>query len=216
MFDDRTDAGIRLAEAVKQAEITDPVVLALPRGGVPVAAEIARALGAPLDLVMVRKLGTPGQPELAMGAVARCAESTDDILNEDIVRQLGISDDAIAAERDSELEMITERENRYLSGRRRAPVAGRTAIVVDDGVATGATTIAALRAVRRLRPARVILAVPVAPPETVQKLQREADQVICLEQPQWFGAISMFYHSFPQTPDAEVLALLDELGMSNK
>lgn len=215
MFEDRIDAGIRLAEAVKHEHIPDPVVLALPRGGVPVAAEIARVLNAPLDLVMVRKLGTPGQPELAMGAVARYGDATDEILNDEIVDQLGISSDAIAAVRDRELDVITERERRYLGGRKRAPVAGHTAIVVDDGVATGATTIAALRAVRRLEPRRVILAIPVAPPDTVQKLQREADQVICLEQPARFGAISMFYNAFPQTSDAEVIELLDELGVRN-
>lgn len=155
MFEDRIDAGIRLAEAVKHEHIPDPVVLALPRGGVPVAAEIARVLNAPLDLVMVRKLGTPGQPELAMGAVARYGDATDEILNDEIVDQLGISSDAIAAVRDRELDVITERERRYLGGRKRAPVAGHTAIVVDDGVATGATTIAALRAVRRLEPRRL-------------------------------------------------------------
>lgn len=216
MFEDRIDAGIRLAEAVKREQPSRPVVLALPRGGVPVAAEVARVLNAPLDLVMVRKLGTPGQAELAMGAVARCGDATDEILNEDIVRQLNISNEAIAEVRERELGVIAERERRYLAGRRRVPVAGRTAIVVDDGVATGATTIAALRAVRRLDPEHVILAIPVAPPDTVRKLQHEADQVICLEQPSWFGAISMFYHQFPQISDEEVIALLDELGVSNE
>jgi len=216
MFEDRIDAGIHLAEAVKREQPSRPVVLALPRGGVPVAAEVARVLNAPLDLVMVRKLGTPGQTELAMGAVARCGDATDEILNEDIVRQLNITDEAIAEVRERELGVIAERERRYLAGRRRVPVTGRTAIVVDDGVATGATTIAALRAVRRLDPERLILAIPVAPPDTVRKLQREADQVICLEQPSWFGAISMFYQEFAQTADEEVIALLDELGVSNE
>lgn len=212
MFKDRIDAGNRLAEAVAQEKIAEAVVLALPRGGVPVAAEVARALHAPLDLVMVRKLGTPGQEELAMGAVARCGEATDVVLNEEIVRQLGISDEDIAAAQERELQVIARREHDYLAGRERAPVAGRTAIIVDDGIATGATTRAALRAVRHLGPQRLILAVPVAPPETVARLEQEADSVICLEQPVRFGAISLFYGQFPQTTDEEVNALLDEFG----
>lgn len=212
MFLDRVDAGVQLAQALKREPVPEPVVLALPRGGVPVAAEIARALKAPLDLVMVRKLGTPGQPELAMGAVARCGNATDTILNEDIVCELAIPEQVINAAKQRELGVIAERERRYLGGRKRAPVADRTAVIVDDGVATGATTIAALRAVRRLNPKRIILAIPVAPPHTVARLKREADSVLCLLQPHPFGAISLFYNRFPQLSDQQVIALLDELG----
>lgn len=211
MFKDRVDAGVRLAQALKQEAVPKPVILASPRGGVPVAAQIARALHGPLDLVMVRKLGTPGQPELAMGAVARCGDATDVVLNDEIVAQLGVSDEEIAAVRERELQVIAEREQHYLAGRERAPVAGCTAIIVEDGIATGATTTAALRAIRHLDPKRLILAVPVAPPNTVARLGQEAE-VICLEQPSWFGAISLFYRQFPQVADAEVIAFLDEFG----
>lgn len=212
MFIDRNDAGTRLAQAILREKISNPVVLALPRGGVPVAAQVARALQAPLDLVMVRKLGTPGQPELAMGAVARCGAATDVVLNDEIVRQVDISEEAISSVMERELEVIAERKQRYLAGRERVSVAGCTAIIVDDGIATGATTSAAIRAVRHLDPKQLILAVPVAPPDTVARLKKEADLVICLEQPSWFGAISIFYNSFPQVADDEVIALLDELG----
>lgn len=212
MFRNRRDAGQKLADELTGRGFEDPVVLALPRGGVPVAAEIARALGAPLDLVMVRKLGTPGQPELAMGAVARSGEATDEVLNDDVVRLLDIDRSDIAEVRDRELGEIAEREKRYLSGRKRARIAGRTAIVVDDGVATGATTSAALRAVRRAGPKRLILAVPVAPPESMDRLRGEADEVIALEQPFGMGAIGLYYRDFSQTTDAEVTALLDELA----
>ncbi len=216
MFEDRVDAGKRLAEAVAQEEIAEAVVLALPRGGVPVAAEIARILQAPLDLVMVRKLGTPGQEEVAMGAVARCGEATDVVLNDEIISQMGITDAAIETVKERELQVLEEREQSYLAGRQRASVSGRTAIIVDDGIATGATTRAALRAVRHLHPERLIMAAPVAPPATVARLEQEADLVICLEQPSLFGAISPFYRNFPQLTDEEVIALLDEPGQKSE
>jgi predicted phosphoribosyltransferase len=212
MFQDRRDAGRRLADLVKARSFENAVVLALPRGGVPVAAEIARAIAAPLDVVMVRKLGTPGQPELAMGAVARSGEATDIVLNDDVVRLLDISQREIDAVKESELAEIEAREKRYLAGRRRAGIAGRTAIVVDDGVATGATTCTALRAVRRARPKLLILAVPVAPPEAMERLRAEADEVIALDQPYGMGAIGLYYRDFRQTSDDEVTALLDELA----
>ncbi|RDD60580.1 phosphoribosyltransferase [Ferruginivarius sediminum] len=212
MFQDRRDAGRRLADVVKSRSFEHAVVLALPRGGVPVAAEIARATGAPLDLVMVRKLGTPGQPELAMGAVARSGEAADIVLNDDVVRLLDISQREIDEVKERELAEIEAREKRYLAGRRRTGIAGRTAIVVDDGVATGATTCAALRAVRRAGPERLILAVPVAPPEAMDRLRAEADEVIALDQPYGMGAIGLYYRDFRQTSDDEVMTLLDELA----
>lgn len=212
MFRDREEAGSQLVEALGHYRFEDPVILALPRGGVPVAAVLARALAVPLDLVMVRKLGVPGQPEVALGAVARCGAAEDVVLNSTIVRQLGLSDTTIDDIRRRELAVIAEREQRYLAGRSRAPVADRTAIIVDDGIATGATVSAALRAVGHLRPARTVVAVPLAPPDTVARLKQEADTVICLDQPSSFGAISLFYERFNQVTDDEVIALLDAYG----
>lgn len=208
MFKDRTDAGRQLAEALGGRGLTDPVVLALPRGGVPIGQEIAARLGAPLDVLMVRKLGAPGRAELAMGAVAKTAESVDTVLNDDVVRLLGVGKAEIARTKDAELEVIAEREARYNADRPRPRVAGRTAIVVDDGIATGATMRAALRAARTASPARVVLAVPVAPPDTIQRLAAEADSVVCLKQPRDLGAIGMYYRDFRQVDDSEVVDAL--------
>ncbi len=208
MFDDRGSAGRQLAAAMRRRGLTAPVVLALPRGGVPVGAEIAEALGAPLDVLMVRKLGAPGRPELAMGAVAKTGESTETVLNDDVVSLLRVRQDDIEATKAHELGVIAERERRYHGGRTRPALRGRTAIVVDDGIATGATMRAALRAVRRANPAHVVLAVPVAPPDAVRALSAEADEVVCLQQPWDLGAIGMYYRDFRQVDDSEVVAAL--------
>jgi len=206
-FVDRRDAGRRLATALAQYKDQAPVILALPRGGVPVAAEVAKALGAPLDLVLVRKIGVPFQPELAMGAVVD-GGATLVVRNEDVIETAGIGDSEFQAIRDRELAEIERRRARYLGGRARAEISGRVVIVVDDGIATGATTRAALRATRARHPKRLVLAVPVAPTESLAAMREEADEVVCLESHELFGAIGLYYRDFRQVSDDEVCALL--------
>lgn len=207
MFENRSDAGRKLAEGLVHLKAEDPVILALPRGGVPVAFEVANALRAPLDLVLVRKIGVPWQPELAMAAVVD-GDHPETVENEDVIRLLNITEDFIKAEAQRELKEIERRRALYLEGKARIPVTGRTAIVVDDGIATGATTRAALRAVKREKPRRLVLAVPVAPPETVESLRPECDELVCLATPDFFVAIGAFYADFRQVADDEVIALL--------
>lgn len=207
IFRDRKDAGTRLAAALRGRELRDPVVLALPRGGVSVAFEVARALGAPLDLVLVRKVGAPRQPELAMGAVID-GERMDLVVNEEVVEMLGLSEEDVREHAEREVEEIERRRRLYLEGGERLSVKGRTAIVVDDGIATGATVRAALRGVRRREPSRLVLAVPVAPAETIESLRAEVDEVVCLATPVPFGAIGRFYDDFRQVSDEEVRDLL--------
>jgi putative phosphoribosyl transferase len=202
-FTDRTEAGRRLARALLTYRNRRPVVLALPRGGVPVAAEVAAALDAPLDLVLVRKIGVPVQPELAMGAVVDGGAPIV-VRNGDVIALAGIDEAEFEAVCDRELAEIERRRRLYLGNRVPADVAGRTAIVIDDGVATGATTRAALRALRLRQPARLVLAVPVAPTDTMADLREEADEVICLETHASFGAIGFYYVDFSQLSDQEV------------
>jgi putative phosphoribosyl transferase len=207
IFQDRKEAGEKLAEALQRFASSHPVVLALPRGGVPVAFEVARALGAPLDLVLVRKIGAPFHRELAAAAVVD-GDSPELVVNEDVVEQLGITDAYLQAEGKRQIEEIERRRKAYLGGRERVPLEGRTVIVVDDGIATGATMRAALRGVRRGNPSRLVLAVPVAPPDTVDSLRAEVDDVVCLDTPAWFGAIGAFYEDFEQLSDEDVRELL--------
>jgi len=207
LFSDRSDAGRKLAERLMHLAGESPVVLALPRGGVPVGFEIAKALGAPLDLVLVRKIGAPFQPELALGAVVDGGRA-ETVLNEDLVREFQIPESYIAEESARQLEEIERRRELYLAGRASVPVEGRTAIVVDDGIATGATMEAALHATRRAHPKRLVLAVPVAPPDTIERLRPQADEVVCLAVPRLFGAIGAFYEDFLQLSDEEVVDLL--------
>ena len=208
-FADRIDAGRKLAAALAQYKDRKPVVLALPRGGVPVAAEVARALGAPLDLLLVRKIGVPMQPELAMGAVVDGANPLT-VRNEDVIAMAGITKKTFEELRDRELAEIARRHTRYLGDRPAAPVEDCVAIVVDDGIATGATTRAALRATRLRHPAKLVLAVPVAPTDTVEALKNEADDVVCLETYADFGAIGFFYRDFRQLTDEDVIHILGE------
>ena len=206
-FRDRRHAGRELAERLV-TEIEGPaVVLALPRGGVPVGLEIAKALGAPLDLVMVRKIGAPGQPELALAAVAN-GDHPELVVNRDVMRMAGVDEAWLEERKARELEEIARRRRRYLGDRARPRVAGRTAIVVDDGIATGATMLAALRAVRRAGPRELVLAVPVAPPDTIARLRPETDRILCLHTPRDFVAVGQFYEDFTQTSDEEVIAAL--------
>ena len=206
-FRNRADAGRRLAEALAGFKDRQSVILALPRGGVPVAAEVATVLGAPLDLVLVRKIGVPMQPELAMGAVVD-GGSPLVVRNEDVIRLAGISEPEFNSVCDSELAEIERRRQRYLGNRLRVEVAGRIAIVIDDGIATGATTRAALRATRMRSPSKLVLAVPVAPTDTLATLREEADDVVCMEDHAFFGAIGFYYADFRQISDQEVIDTL--------
>ena len=206
-FQDRSDAGRRLAEALSSYKDRHPIVLALPRGGVPVAAEVAAALDAPLDLILVRKIGVPTQPELAMGAVV---DGTAPIVvrNEEVIELSGTTADEFDAACASELEEIERRRQLYIGDRARAEIAGQVVIVIDDGIATGATARAALQATRNRNPKELVLAVPVAPPDTITQLRGEVDALICLETPELFGAIGYFYRDFRQVSDQEVVAIL--------
>ena len=208
-FQDRVAAGKALAKAVARRKYADPVVLALPRGGVPVAVEVARALRAPLDLVLVRKIGVPMQPELAAAAVVDGGEP-EIVVNEDVVELSGITRAYIDEQAKIEIKEIERRRGAYLAGRPRAPLEGRSVIVVDDGIATGASVRAALKALRRKKPKALILAVPVAPSESIEALRAEVDEVVCLETPDPFYAIGMHYRDFHQVPDEEVVRLLAE------
>ena len=207
-FSNRSDAGRKLASALVKYRDQDPVVLALPRGGVPVAAEVAAVLSAPLDLMIVRKIGVPSQPELAMGAVVD-GETPIVVRNEEVIRLSGIAEMEFKFVCDAEMAEIERRRRRYLGHRDRAIVTGRTAIVVDDGIATGATTRAALQAVRRRKPRQLVLAVPVAPSDTLAELRDEVDDLICLEEYAFFGAIGNYYDDFRQISDEEVITLLN-------
>lgn len=206
-FQDRIDAGRRLARALLNYKSRQPVILALPRGGVPVAAEVAKGLDAPLDLLLVRKIGVPSQPELAMGAVVDGKEPIV-VRNQDIIELAGVSERAFEAVCKEELAEIERRRERYLGSRARSVLKGQVAILVDDGIATGATTLAAVKALRTQEPKELVLAIPVAPPETLQKLRAEVDAIVCLETPDSLGAIGYYYRDFRQTGDDEVIATL--------
>lgn len=212
-FVDRTEAGKQLAAALERFRGDEVVVLALPRGGVPVAAEVARHLGAPIDLLLVRKVGVPYQPELAMGAVVDGAEPIV-VRNEPVIRLAGISAVEFEAACGRELVEIERRRKRYLGTRPPAKISGRTVIIVDDGVATGATVRAAIRAVRRRKPRGIVVATPVAPEDTIAALSEEADEVVCLRTPEPFGAIGLYYRDFSQLADEDVVRLLRGAGPS--
>ena len=204
-FLDRSDAGRRLANRMLHLRGEDVVVLALPRGGVPVAAEVARALGAPLDVIVVRKLGVPVQPELGMGAIG---EGDVRIINPEVVAIAHVTDAEIAAVERRERAELDRRARRFRGDRPRTPLAGRTAVIIDDGIATGSTARAACQVARAQGAARVVLAVPVAPPSACAALAADADEVICLETPAHFLAIGEWYQDFSQTGDREVVSLL--------
>jgi predicted phosphoribosyltransferase len=208
-FANRTDAGRLLADTLSDLPKAgiDTLVLALPRGGVPVAAPVARALGAGLDLMIVRKLGTPHNPELAMGAIA-----SGDILvrNDDVIAAAGVDAAQFTAVMNRELQELRRRQRVYRGDRPYPALKGRGVVLVDDGVATGATMFAAIEAVRRQQPAQLVVAVPVAPPEVVARLRQKVDRVVCLQVPEPFFAIGNWYQDFSQTGDDEVRSLLAE------
>jgi predicted phosphoribosyltransferase len=205
-FRDRREAGRVLAEELTSyANQPDVLILALPRGGVPVGCELARALRVPLDVFLVRKLGVPGHEELAMGAVATGGVR---VLNDDVVEPLGIPEYVIEAETAQELEELRRRERLYRGGRPAPDVHGRTVILVDDGLATGATMRAAIQALRQQQPGRIVVAVPTAAPDTCEALRSKADKVICAMTPEPFFAVGHWYDDFTQTTDDEVRRLL--------
>lgn len=205
-FDDRADAGRRLAERLSGERAAGLLVLGLPRGGVPVASEVARALGAELDVLVARKVAAPDEPELGIGAIA---EGGVRVLDEARAAASGLDDamlEELFAREDAELG---RRARLYRAGRPQPPLAGRPVIVVDDGLASGVSAMAALRAARAGGPARLVLAVPVGDPGTVRRLASEADEVVCLEAPPGFAAVGSWYRDFSPTPDEMVVALLD-------
>jgi putative phosphoribosyl transferase len=207
VFQDRAEAGRVLADRLAgYARSRDVVVVALPRGGVPVGFQVARSLGAPLDVLSVRKLGVPGHEELAMGAIA--SDGTR-VVNRQVVRELGIGEDKLQAVAAAEHQELERRERTYRDQRPRPELTGKVVIVVDDGLATGATMWAAVAAIRRQQPARVVVAVPVAAASTCRKLQQAADEVVCASTPALFVAVGQAYRDFGQTTDEEVCALLD-------
>lgn len=207
-FTNRTQAGRALARALlRYAERPEVLVLALPRGGVPVGYEVAEALKAPLDILLVRKIGAPRQPELAMGAIASGGGYT---INREVVEQLHVTSAQFGAVLEREWEELHRRERLYRSGRPPIDTSGKTLIVVDDGLATGSTMRAAIEALRREEPARIVVAVPVAPEETRLELEAVADEVVCLLTPERFHAVGLHYLNFGQVSDAEVRELLAE------
>jgi putative phosphoribosyl transferase len=208
LFSNRTDAGVVLAERLLEyAGLPDVLVLALPRGGVPVAFPLACALRAPLDVFLVRKLGVPGYEELALGAIATGGVR---VLNDEVRREIDLPDDVIDALAEREALELSRRELRYRGERPLPGVRGRIVMLIDDGLDTGATMRAAVLALRQMDPAKLIVAVPVAAPETCEALRREADQVVCLATPDPFLAVGAWYDDFSQTSDEEVTALLEE------
>jgi putative phosphoribosyl transferase len=206
-FADRGEAGRQLADKLVHLKDGQPVVLGLPRGGVAVGFEIARALDAPLGIVLVRKIGVPWQPELALGAVTDGAEHQT-FIDRVLAASLEVPESYIEEETARQLQEIERRRDAYCEGRQAPDITGHTAIVVDDGIATGATMRVALQAVRRRAPGRLVLAVPVAPPDTLAALREEVDEVVCLETPIELGAIGFYYRDFHQMSDDEVTDLL--------
>lgn len=216
IFRNRKQAGELLAEEVARRAFPDPIVLGLPRGGVPVAAEVAAKLKAPLDIILVRKIGAPMQRELAVGAVVD-GGAPEIVRNEELISLVGLTENEFQQEAKRQLEIIEERRKLWVAGRSRIPVKGKTAIIVDDGIATGATVKASLHALKRQGPQRIVIATPVASRESLEELRRETDDVICLETPEYLGAIGFFYAEFSQVSDAEVSRILDSMsaeGMS--
>jgi putative phosphoribosyl transferase len=210
IYRDRIDAGQQLAKRLQHyANRTDVIVLALPRGGVPVAAEVARALHAPLDVFLVRKLGVPQHPELAMGAIA---EGNALVLNEDLIASFGIPTDAVEQVETRERAELARRVQLYRGGRPAPVIRDRTIILIDDGLATGSTVEEAIMALRSLQPARIIVAAPVGAEESCARIGRLADEIVCASTPAWFSAVGQWYGDFSETSDEEVERTLAEFA----
>lgn len=206
-FADREDAGRQLGRALARFKALHPLILALPRGGVPVAFEVAKALQAPMDLILVRKIGAPGHAEFGIGAVVDGSDPQT-VLDEQTIAAAGIPRAFVEAETKRQLQEIERRRHAYLGDRAPIPTRGRNVIVVDDGIATGGTVKAALKALRRTGAKHTILAVPVAPPEALHQLRPDVDEIVCLNTPTPFFAVGLHYRDFEQTSDAEVIDLL--------
>ncbi|MEW5705309.1 MAG: phosphoribosyltransferase [Actinomycetota bacterium] len=204
MFTDRVDAGRQLARRLEAYRETDAVVLAIPRGGVVVGDQVARALGLQLDLIIPRKIGAPGNPELAIGAIAR----GEPMINRSLVRELGVPESYIAEEAKRQMDEINRRQKLYLGDRAPIELQNRVVIIVDDGLATGYTALAAINAVRQQHPKKIVLAVPVAPVDTCERLRTEVDEIVCLEVHELFFAVGQFYEVFEQTTDDEVIEIM--------
>lgn len=215
MFRDRSEAGRLLAAEVAKLELPDPVVLALPRGGVPVAAEVARMLNAPLDVVIVRKVGAPGNPELAVAAIVD-GDPPDVVLNREIIEAYGLDDAELAALVKEARPELERRRAIYRGKRQPLSIAGKTAILVDDGAATGTTMKVAIRALKHRSPREIVVALPVAPPDTISDLAREADRIVCLSQPPYFRALGFYYLLFQQLADDEVITALRDAARRRK
>ena len=201
MFADRIDAAKQLAEKLSSFKGENVVVLGLPRGGVPVAAEVARALGAPLDIIIVRKLGAPGDPEFAIGAISEGGEE---------VLEREVENEYLESEKKTQQERIRAYAEKFRRDRGMLDLSGKTAVLVDDGIATGATMRAAIKAAKGRGASRVIVATPVAAPDTIERIKQEADEVVVLEKPAYFMAVGQFYADFPQVSDEEVVRLLEQ------
>ena len=210
MYKDRRHAGRLLAAAVSSLGLSNVVVLAIPRGGVPVADEVATALAAPLDLIIARKIGAPGYPEYAIGAVTQDGEP---FLDESAVKSLRVSEEYIKEETARQADEVKARMRKYRGDRPYPDLEGKTVVVVDDGIATGSTVRAAVRSLKRRKPRLVVLATPVAPPDTIRELSSEVDDIVCLATPEGFSAVGEFYQDFGQTDDSEVVEVLLKHGI---
>jgi putative phosphoribosyl transferase len=206
-YRDRIDAGQTLGACLRQYQGRGALVMGIPRGGVPVAAEVARALGADLDVIVARKLGAPGQPELAIGAVT---SNGGRFLNQDVIRSIGVSDEYLGKVTASEMAEAHRREEKFRGGRPAAQIEGRIVIIVDDGLATGATMRASVRSVRTHQPSRIVVAVPVGSGEACAALRQEADEVVCMYEPEPFWAVGLYYENFEPTEDSEVTEILEQ------
>jgi len=207
MFRDRADAGEQLAQLIEDHDIEADVVLAIPRGGLPVGRVVADALGIPLDIIAARKIGAPGNPELAIGAVAADGSVW---LNDRLIDQIGVDDEYIEEGIDRERENAQAKVDRYRGDHPTPELSGKRVLIVDDGVATGATTTACIRQARNAGADRVILGVPVGPPDSIDRLRSEVDEMVCVETPPHFGAVGQFYESFIQVTDEEAIEYLDQ------
>jgi len=202
VFKDRREAGQKLAQELEGKNYDSPVVIGIPRGGVPLAEEVAETLHAPLDIIVPRKIGAPGNPEYAVGAVT---EDGTVVRNEEAVQRTGADQDYLERAAEQELKEVKRRLRKYRGDRQPVDIEGKTTILVDDGVATGTTLKAAIKSAKKRNPANIVVAVPVGAESSIQDIKQEVDEVICLETPGLFGAVGQYYRSFPQTPDEEVV-----------